>query len=895
MPATPVNPLVRINGTVKAMSVSSRMSRHAIAAKVKPENRRVDSIAAEMLNDYQIELCLDAIWTAVSATPITFSVEDGDNRADALAEQLSQLWEDTLPKCKDALSRGRVAFEKVFGFDAEHSLSIVKSLDQLPINMTEMVLDKDADGEFAGIKLNHDVTIPAEKSWWLAINPTPLEPYGRGILMGAPYRSWKTRQEAVRLRDVFVRRFILGWIMVRCRPQVEDDDGQKSDNFKAVLDAVDDMRAGGAMAMSSERGEDGEYLDTVENVGEVKDLAPLDNTINRMDAEQVRAFGFSEKVVTEGNGVGSYAMVKEQAGLLYSLSLSILSQIAKSFQKYIVDKIVAVNCNGKTKITVVYPKITEQQQAWLIDVVKGMLLNPQLSTLILSGAVDVRQILESIGVPLTSEAEVMLASFLKSQTPVDTTAIASPLMVDSVAAPVASDAPAVADTALNGAQISSLVDIVSQAAVGSLPVETVKQIINASFPTLTDAAIDAILAPLLNFKPAVDSTGKPIETVPDATAMPLASGQYADVTRSQWKRNLKAIDDIRKGFADGSMSDVMAVAMLGSIGWVEADARKLLDDIRDNGTVDDPALQEQVEPPASQQLAKLPAVPKNVWTVDRVEAMALKEFAKLKAQLTKALKADADDEKIATILDDIQRLQIAVRFASRLVGMSSPWKPSLVDGDFKALPKTLAAKRKLLAIPGVSNNEGDYWRFPFIDAAAKYLKAKSLVTDEQLQDMAKEDRVYVLSAPGVDSKSVLSHIRESLTASIKEGETRDEFAARIESAVALPTSQLETLFRTNTHQAYIAGMQATMANESIAEEFPYDMLSSTADTRVRDTHEDVDGFVVKRGTKEHAVLLALLADYNCRCTMIPLTEDDAKSYGIKTYSDLPADVVATYG
>lgn len=889
----PVISIVNRNMIPNAL-VKSSISRHAVSANVKQENRRVDAIASEMVNDYQVDLCLNAIWAAMVSTPVTFSVENGDERADALADQLATLWEDTLPKCRDSLSRGRVAFEKMLDFDVENSLTIVRTMDELPIGMTSMEIHK---GCYAGIKLKGcSEVIPPEKSWWLAINPSPLEPYGRGILMGAPYKTWKTRQEAVRLRDVFVRRFVLGWIVARCRPTVEDEQGVKTDNFNAVLDAVDNMRAGGAMAMSNERGEDGEYLDTIENVGEVKDVSRLDATIDGMDAEQVRAFGFSEKVVTEGNAVGSFAMVREQAGLLYSLALSLLGQIAKSFQKYVVDKCVDVNCAGKTRITIVYPKITEQQQSWLIDVVKGMMGNPQLSPLILSGAIDVRQILESIGVPLTSEAETALEAFLRTQRAVsapivDTPAVTLPSVIDDVAAPVAADAPAVADTALNGAQITSLVDIVSQAAIGSLPTETVKQIILASFPSLSSSDVDAIIAPLLGFTPLVDASGKPLEQPGPQADQQQAAGQYQNVTRQQWKRNLKAIEDIRRGFADGSMSEAMAVALLGSIGWTSDDATALIADLKD-GNIDEPENVAATTEP--KELAKLPSVPANAWTIERVEEAALKEYAKLKAQLQKALANDAADSKIEKILDDIQRLQIAVRFASRLVGMIAPWKPSLVEGDFKALPKSLARRRKL-SIPGVSNNEGDYWRFPFIDAAAQYLKAKQLVSDEMLEEMATEDRKWVLSAPGVDSRSVLSHIRESLTASLKEGETKAQFAERIEVAVALPASQLETLFRTNTHQAYIAGMQTVLADESVAEEFPYDMLSSTSDTRVRDTHEDVDGFVVKRGTKEHDVLLNLLADYNCRCAMIPLSEDDAKAYGIKTYSDLPSAVIAAYG
>ena len=55
----------------------------------------------------------------------------------------------------------------------------------------------------------------------------------------------------------------------------------------------------------------------------------------------------------------------------------------------------------------------------------------------------------------------------------------------------------VAATALNGAQIASLVDIVMQSAAGAVPVTSAKAIVQAAFPTLPAATIDAIFADVL--------------------------------------------------------------------------------------------------------------------------------------------------------------------------------------------------------------------------------------------------------------------------------------------------------------------------------------------------------------------------------------------------------------
>jgi hypothetical protein len=77
----------------------------------------------------------------------------------------------------------------------------------------------------------------------------------------------------------------------------------------------------------------------------------------------------------------------------------------------------------------------------------------------------------------------------------------------SVAAPAISSAPAqtqaspeavpaedtnVAATALNGAQIASMIEIIIQAASGILPISSAKAIMSASFPTLSSSQIDQI-------------------------------------------------------------------------------------------------------------------------------------------------------------------------------------------------------------------------------------------------------------------------------------------------------------------------------------------------------------------------------------------------------------------
>lgn len=59
----------------------------------------------------------------------------------------------------------------------------------------------------------------------------------------------------------------------------------------------------------------------------------------------------------------------------------------------------------------------------------------------------------------------------------------------------------VADAAMNGTQVSSLLEIVAQVASKDLPEETAKATIMAAFPSIPEETIDAMLVPLRNFEP----------------------------------------------------------------------------------------------------------------------------------------------------------------------------------------------------------------------------------------------------------------------------------------------------------------------------------------------------------------------------------------------------------
>jgi hypothetical protein len=141
----------------------------------------------------------------------------------------------------------------------------------------------------------------------------------------------------------------------------------------------------------------------------------------------------------------------------------------------------------------------------------------------------------------------------------------------------------VASLALNGAQITSLVDVITQVGTGAIPNESAKAILLASFPSISAETIAAIVDPIQSG--SISADGVPA-AIPEAQAGQQATpGVYMGLSTQQWNRNTKAIGKTLAALADGSMSEVMAREFLKSTGMPTESIDVLITDALD-GTVD---------------------------------------------------------------------------------------------------------------------------------------------------------------------------------------------------------------------------------------------------------------------------------------------------------------------
>ncbi len=131
---------------------------------------------------------------------------------------------------------------------------------------------------------------------------------------------------------------------------------------------------------------------------------------------------------------------------------------------------------------------------------------------------------------------------------------------------------AVADTAMNGAQVTSIVEIITQVAAGAIPYQTANALIRSAFPAIPQANIDQMLAPFAAVPQAIPGA------VPGTPTT--AGGEYTELGQRAFNNNLSRIRKTLAQLVDpeGGMSRVMAEQTLLSIGLTQERVTALIED-----------------------------------------------------------------------------------------------------------------------------------------------------------------------------------------------------------------------------------------------------------------------------------------------------------------------------
>jgi SPP1 gp7 family putative phage head morphogenesis protein len=207
--------------------------------------------------------------------------------------------------------------------------------------------------------------------------------------------------------------------------------------------------------------------------------------IKREDEGMVRSFMANHLNLGQGGGSGSYALGTDLSDQFLSIIENDAAIIARRFNKEIIREFINLNYGKQSK----YPKIS----------VSG--INDKFSK---EFAEILKMLVDGKLLKPTENLEVWLRKRLNTPDLLETDKAVPTVVADAGAPqPGAPQEEAVQSQALNGAQVSSLLQIIGQVATNNLPRDSAKEIIVAAFPFITSDQVEQMIGLIgKGFQPA---------------------------------------------------------------------------------------------------------------------------------------------------------------------------------------------------------------------------------------------------------------------------------------------------------------------------------------------------------------------------------------------------------
>lgn len=444
-----------------------------------------------------IAIARAAMFAPIKASAWTFESKDGvpDDRVKFIQEQFGRLRSDILRDVLRCVEYGWQPFERVYAVKDGRIVPVrFKSL--LP-DITTPIVDKDTNRllgvENCGTKLSlRDAAI-------FAYDTEGDDPYGRSIYENVRAEAWwpwkdasqKLAQYATKGAGVIpIIRYPLG--------KSNDSSGVEVDNSQNAASVLRTLGIGNGVAMPNQI--DGAFEDILRAGANVQDLmawqisfletrsgvgGELIETLRHYEKLMVRGMLQPERSLIEGQfGTKADAGAHTDTGLLIASEL--LQWVIAEINRLFVDPLLSANFgpDSRGSVYIVPSPIVDEDRAFMKALVdKVFTANPDL----LMGLADFDAMLDSVGLP-------------KSQEVVDTDAPAQNPAAQQVDVPgtvnkviTEGTGDVVADQALNGAQVQSMVEVVIAVASKNLPADSAKGILKIAFPSASDLLIDKVV------------------------------------------------------------------------------------------------------------------------------------------------------------------------------------------------------------------------------------------------------------------------------------------------------------------------------------------------------------------------------------------------------------------
>ena len=169
--------------------------------------------------------------------------------------------------------------------------------------------------------------------------------------------------------------------------------------------------------------------------------------------------------------------------------------------------------------------------------------------------------------------------------------------------------------------------------------------------------------------------------------------------------------------------------------------------------------------------------------------------------------------------------------------------------------------------------------------ALHFAQSRKIVLPDEFYSMDLNTRQLATTVSFLSGIEQVETVIKSLNKTLAEGGTFNDFQKLVEeNEIVLSKHYLKNVFRTNIQTAYGHGRwQQQQKNKA---KRPYLMYSAIDDTRVRPSHLALNR-IIRHIDDPFWLLYYPPWSFMCRCTVIALTEKEAKKLGITSDEDLP--------
>jgi len=324
---------------------------------------------------------------------------DNEEAARFIEENLKALWLTLMRTSLTAVEFGFAAHEKVFRLDGGRY--VLDSLADLKPTKVELLIDE--KGKFGGIRYKPGggadaIDLPVEKCFIFTHGREWGDLYGVSRLANAE-AVWRREQKAAAAEDRYFERKADPQIVGRAPAGKQTDaSGSERDNFEAMATALAALRSGGAIIVPAGEGKDGKPAWDVELLQDDKRGDMFTGFVDHLDNKKFRALLIPDRILAQQD-TGAYDLVEAVTKTFIRMEETLLSELFDHVQKYIVDKIVALNFGEGVSVALKHRDLSDETKAAIAEVVKTLATQPA-SWPDFKDRVDVDAMIEMSDLPL---------------------------------------------------------------------------------------------------------------------------------------------------------------------------------------------------------------------------------------------------------------------------------------------------------------------------------------------------------------------------------------------------------------------------------------------------------------------------------------------------------------